>query len=943
MKRLLFIVIASLALPAAAQGVSLWLRTSAEALCSTNPFFSFMPRYTDEEGIVESNRTFIYEYSEAGPNAAEGTDLWETFYTTTIDYTQWTSNLREGWYRVSMAPRAEDVGFPERYIVSESVYIARVDGACTPFSDPWPDEISDNVCPRGTLLFREDFGGNSPLDPVTSPTPLTTMSYRYTQAFDVISRVASGKFVVAKHGWKNNLDLNPTANTFSQWFIQDDHTYPNDYSRGYLLEVDGRGGNDAFYTTRFPVCANMDLTFSAYVANVLAPNYRYAKPKVRFLITDEATGDTIMEESSGPIDPAPDDFLVNGYPPVQSAPWHLVGTTFRVNPGVSLIRLSIYNDENAGIGNDFAMDDIEIRLCSHEVSIDSEHEICQDRRYDFLAHVTDDGGFEQPYRYLWQFAKDSLPFNSEGWMNRHLGLDYTIDQVSFEDEGWYRLCVTSNGVDVTKERYCRAMSEPFFLKVNPCHPCPDLQIITEDTTVCDTLMPFRWRDTLFTEPASVNILLRDSTGCDSVYYTYTLHTQRCCAEPTVIYEDTTVCDTLLPIYWHYATLPEAGTYKVVYRNRRGCDSLIYNCTVHTELCCREMQTVHIDTTVCDTLMPFRWRDTLFTAPATYELLYRNRRGCDSLTAFCSLHTKVCCPDPLIVRHDTTVCDSLMPFTWRGFTFDEPSEKQETEYSSRRCDSIIHVYSLQTELCIPPPVSVYTDTVVCDTLLPYTWHEHLFTEPGTFIRSVIGSRRQTVNCFYTLDTVHCERPCPQIRSLVIDTTVCDTLLPFVWRGLLFEQPSEQGVMELSPRGCDSILHLFALNTVHCDKLWPIIVNKYNWQLACDNVALRSFFPDRMPVFFQWFKNDSPVPGANMDDYAEQNRLHGVFQLQVTLDGNETVWSNIIDLSAPGEELPLNLQIYDSRGRQVARDQLTRGIYLFRYQQGDKVWTDKIMIP
>jgi hypothetical protein len=135
----------------------------------------------------------------------------------------------------------------------------------------------------------------------------------------------------------------------------------------------------------------------------------------------------------------------------------------------------------------------------------------------------------------------------------------------------------------------------------------------------------------------------------------------------------------------------------------------------------------------------------------------------------------------------------------------------------------------------------------------------------------------------------------------------------------------------------------LDTIHCERLWIIIVNKYNWQLLCDNVALRRYFPGRSARAFQWYKNDEPVAGATEDDYAEQNELHGVFQLRVTLDDGEVIWSNIIEIADTEQEQYITKRIFDSRGQEVSEEQVKNGIYLYRYEQGGKVWTEKKRIP
>ena len=174
---------------------SIVLQTSADAICTANPFINFKPEFTDDGSFGNSPR-FIYAYSADGQS-------WSTFFiggNSQYGYTQRPAVFQEGWYRVSVA-REDELEMPERWLTSDPVYMEKIEGGCTPFKFTWPDEISENVCPRGTLLFREDFGGNDPSDPTTSQTPLTTMSSRYRQVFNVLSWVSSGKFVVAKHGW----------------------------------------------------------------------------------------------------------------------------------------------------------------------------------------------------------------------------------------------------------------------------------------------------------------------------------------------------------------------------------------------------------------------------------------------------------------------------------------------------------------------------------------------------------------------------------------------------------------------------------------------------------------------------------------------------------------------------------------------------------------------
>lgn len=233
-----------------------------------------------------------------------------------------------------------------------------------------------------------------------------------------------------------------------------------------------------------------------------------------------------------------------------------------------------------------------------------------------------------------------------------------------------------------------------------------------------------------------------------------------------------------------------------------------------------------------------------------------------------------------------------------------------------------------------------DTIVCDTLLPITWRGHKWEASGVIIdtlQSVCGT--DSISRTLNLQTEKC---CRDLITIVSDTTVCDTLLPFTWRGMEFAETGEKRIIEKNSRECDSIEYIYALSTYTCEKLWPIIVNKYNWQLLCDNVALRKFFPERMATAFQWYKNEQPISGATDDDYAEQNELCGVFQLNVKLDDGRSIWSNIIEIKAK-DEIPIRVQIYNSQGMPVSEEQLSQGVYLFRYERGDEVWIEKKWIP
>ena len=584
---------------------------------------------------------------------------------------------------------------------------------------------ADTLCMDGTLLFREDFGGNDPSDPVAGTDPVPGMTSSYMQIYDTAycngrpgcRGMGSGRYLVTKVGYRNSRGYN-----YSHWFIMDDHTYPNDYSRGYLLEIDGRTDGATIYETIIDgLCEGSRLTFTAYAVNVTtAHSYDVDRnngdPQLSFVLADPETGSEITTPyNTGPI---PVDRSYKGMPGEwrNSAHWNLVGMNFTVPPGRTAIKLIIKNDCMQSNGNDFAIDDIEIRLCAPPVTIEGEAEVCTNTSTTLTANFTNDGTFAEPLAYKWWHSADSVTWTEMSDFNGEI---LTFSTIQKADSGWYKVAVSGDGN--IESVNCRAMSEPFRLRVNECEPpeppCPELITITADTMVCDTLMPYRWRDTLFTEPA------------------------------------------------------------------------------------------------------------------TYEILYKNELGCDSMLRVLTLGTQVCCPNVVTITADTTVCDTLMPFTWTigGQTF----------------------------------------------------------------------------VFEQVETQEREMPHPKWTE------------------------------------CTGTNYVLRLDTFHCEKLWLIIVNKYDWQLLCNNVALRNYFPAQTATAFQWYKNEQAIPGATDDDYSEHNELQGVFQLNVHLNDGRSIWSNIIEIEGP-EDAPARVQIYNSQGMPVSEGQMTRGVYLYRYEKGKEVWTEKKIV-
>ena len=98
---------------------------------------------------------------------------------------------------------------------------------------------TDDLCLDGTLLFREDFGGNDPSEPRVGTDPVVGMTYEQLLS-DAWQVMHSGAYLITKSGYCNGDTslTNLPENRRSQWHLQDDHTYPDDRTRGYLMEIE---------------------------------------------------------------------------------------------------------------------------------------------------------------------------------------------------------------------------------------------------------------------------------------------------------------------------------------------------------------------------------------------------------------------------------------------------------------------------------------------------------------------------------------------------------------------------------------------------------------------------------------------------------------------------------------------------------------------------------
>ncbi len=819
-----------------------------------------------------------------------------------------------------------------------SAYVVRVGktAEAAAFNVTLPDPPPEELCTDGVLLFREDFGGNDVNDPVVSHTPVEGMSYTQIYALEPgpTGSMGAGRYLVSKEGYRNS-----TYSNYSVWHIMDDHTYPDDKTRGYMMEVDGKGGQAAFYrTTLTGLCAGSRMSFSANIANLTtAVQYNgwrndrgYVHPKLLFVIRDIQTGEIIAQQGTDTIS---HDW--NNYPKPwsESAEWQLVGMNFTIPDGTDDIELSIYNNANGeAAGNDFALDDIEIRLCAPAVEIAAPDSVCIDTKVSLRAEMENDGTFKEPLQYKWYFSADSLNWEP---VNDGNGQELRL-KAKPKHSGWYRVAVA--GSEGIENENCRSMSEPFKLYViEDCPPilCPEGVLLkhedlggtaTSYSTAIDGLCENMDLSLIINLPsghAPCRLMLRlTDSGSGNELRAY--DTGDIPSDSLQVGTTFTVPEGVQGVQWSISQNGGNGDFPIENTEVRLCMEPI-RIASNNSACRKKPHTLHAIYENYGTLESpkFRWEfspdsmvwtelQTGASKMYTIPVVHRSHEG----------------------WYRVTVADAD--------NMDMPN-----------CRETSDPFKLATQYC-NTAVDQYMDTTACDTLLYYdlTWRGHVWPAAGTVVDTLRDiDIDDSVYVYKTLQTTIC---CPDIRTFRVDSAVCDTLLPFLWfyqdTMLLFGDIGEQEIEYPHWRweNCIGEVHTLALDTFHCERLYPIIVNKYNWQLVCNNMELARLFPDMHPLEFQWFKDSVAIEGANADDYSEENELHGVFQLRIKLDRtvdnhDEYIWSNILDIHDTPAPAPIIKRVYNSQGIPVSEEQTGSGVYLIHYQQGDRVWTEKKVQP
>jgi hypothetical protein len=350
-----------------------------------------------------------------------------------------------------------------------------------------------NCAATGTVLFREDFDGyGNGLNPTTSqystgalPAGITTYNFSST------SSIPDGSYALAKKS-ENSGD----------WYIYDDYTHPNNPSVGRFMLVNADYTPKVFYKQELQnLCEASQLYFSTMIANCHSYNSSnpFIKPDLTFILYNSQTNAVVAIFSTGNI---PDCSVYTD--------WRQWGFTFTVPANINSILLEIKNNAPGGWGNDLGLDNIEIRLCAPPVIVNSPDSICKGVSLSIPAIFNNNATFAEPLEYQWFYSITGDMLDQTSWtaINGQTTNTLNINSFQIQNEGYYRLAIAGNGA--MSQENCRAMSNPFFIKMMLCQVFDTIFV----TTCADA--PYNFNGILYSVTGSYTDTLQTTAGTDSI-------------------------------------------------------------------------------------------------------------------------------------------------------------------------------------------------------------------------------------------------------------------------------------------------------------------------------------------------------------------------------------------------------------------------------------------
>ena len=356
--------------------------------------------------------------------------------------------------------------------------------------------------------------------------------------------------------------------------------------------------------------------------------------------------------------------------------------------------------------------------------------------------------------------------------------------------------------DVTGTTYNATTTESIVLKsVNDCDSVVTLKLTvlpvipetTDEATICAG-ETYTWsaNGKTYNTTTTETITLTSVNGCDSVV-TLNLTVLPEIPETT---ENVTIC------YGETYTWVETGkayttttTESVILKSVNGCDSVVtLNLVVLPEIPVTE----EVDTICAGETYTWSVNGKTYNATTTESVTLKSVNDCDSVVTL-KLTVLPVIPE---TTDEATICAGET-YTWsaNGKTYNTTTTETITLTSVNGCDSVVTL-----NLTVLDPIAETVEYATVCAGETYTWSVNGKTYNATTTESVTLKSVNGCDSVVTLNLT----VLPEAVTETEDLVVCESELPYVWRGEVLSAAGTYTVVEQYEEfACDSVIHVLNL--------------------------------------------------------------------------------------------------------------------------------------
>ena len=346
-----------------------------------------------------------------------------------------------------------------------------------------------------------------------------------------------------------------------------------------------------------------------------------------------------------------------------------------------------------------------------------------------------------------------------------------------------------------------------------------------DTVVLENNLPLQLNGESYSVPDSYIQTLTNfnAEGCDSV-----LRVNMTVLYNVTVWEDSTVCETELPLLWNgvmfHADTLQDNNYHLTDSAKLTAPTGVDSVVVMT-LRVNPITYGNLDTIVLENDLPLELNGQTYMSDSIFTQILpsTNVNGCDSI-----LTVNLTVRNNVMTELYDTICESQLPIVWNGVQFDTAGTQDTVLTASTGVDS-----TLVMTLYVYPTTYGTLDTIVLENNLPLWLNGMSYSNDSTFTQTLIGANANGCDSVLTVNlTVHYN------NTYYMDTTVCDGDFPVTWNDVVFTTAGTQSVVHQGANGADSIVVMTvnynpttygSLDTAVLQDSLPLLINGYSYSI------------------------------------------------------------------------------------------------------------------